>query len=70
MRQIDQPDDQPGELKRVEKPAPSPKAEPQPVPGRPGILRDADGKLSTDIPTPPPEYVPYFWGRIIRSRIG
>lgn len=49
MRQLDQDDAQPlGPPIRREQPKEASK--PQPVPDRPGILRDADGKLQTAIP--------------------
>lgn len=49
MRTLDHDDAQPlgPPIRREPEAKPS---QPQPVPGRPGIVRDADGKLSTAIP--------------------
>lgn len=68
MRQLDQDDAQPlGPPIRREQPKEAPKL--QPVPGKPGLMRDADGKLQTAIPeNDQARYypvVPIWWSRII-----
>ena len=72
MRQVDNTDT-PGLGRKIEQPAPAPATTPTPT-GTPGIVRNPDGKLGTQIPTPPPEppewlYIgtPQTWGRAIES---
>lgn len=72
MRQVDR-DDTPGLGRKIERPAPAPDTTPRPT-GTPGIVRGSDGKLSTALPKPPPEPLPYLyigtpqtWGRAIES---
>jgi hypothetical protein len=55
------------------RPAPAAPTLTQPT-GTPGIVRGPDGKLETNIPTPPPDHTPWLyignpttWGTVIES---
>ena len=72
MRTVDR-DDTPGLGRKIERPAPAPDTTPRQT-GTPGIVRGSDGKLSTALPKPPPEPLPYIyignpttWGTAIES---